>query len=160
MVTSKPKESWLVGYQEWKGVQAHIQVPKAIKESWMSRGHGRTGEAIVAAHGTAGQPSGEEVAWPGGPGSGHWPILLPCCALCRVDPWECYQDTWQTTCSVLEHHRDLMKVRQPLHRGCTWGEGVARVQDWGCSCTGTWTSTTKIQPGQTEKRLAGTHPKS
>lgn len=29
---------------------------------------------------------------------------------CRVDPWECYQDTWQTTCSVLEHHRDLMKV--------------------------------------------------
>lgn len=30
--------------------------------------------------------------------------------LCRVDPWECYQDTWQTTCSVLEHHRDLMKV--------------------------------------------------
>ncbi|XP_033006959.1 nicotinamide/nicotinic acid mononucleotide adenylyltransferase 2-like [Lacerta agilis] len=28
---------------------------------------------------------------------------------CRVDPWECYQDTWQTTCSVLEHHRDLMK---------------------------------------------------
>uniref|UniRef100_A0A8C3G0Y3 Nicotinamide/nicotinic acid mononucleotide adenylyltransferase 2 n=1 Tax=Cyclopterus lumpus TaxID=8103 RepID=A0A8C3G0Y3_CYCLU len=29
----------------------------------------------------------------------------------RVDPWECYQDTWQTTCSVLEHHRDLMKVR-------------------------------------------------
>uniref|UniRef100_A0A8K9UVQ8 Nicotinamide-nucleotide adenylyltransferase n=1 Tax=Oncorhynchus mykiss TaxID=8022 RepID=A0A8K9UVQ8_ONCMY len=32
----------------------------------------------------------------------------------RVDPWECYQDTWQTTCSVLEHHRDLMKVS----RGC------------------------------------------
>lgn len=29
---------------------------------------------------------------------------------CRVDPWECYQKTWQTTCSVLEHHRDLMKV--------------------------------------------------
>lgn len=29
---------------------------------------------------------------------------------CRVDPWESYQDTWQTTCSVLEHHRDLMKV--------------------------------------------------
>ncbi|OCT82800.1 hypothetical protein XELAEV_18025334mg [Xenopus laevis] len=28
----------------------------------------------------------------------------------RVDPWECYQDTWQTTCSVLEHHRDLMKL--------------------------------------------------
>ncbi|MBV97404.1 Nicotinamide/nicotinic acid mononucleotide adenylyltransferase 2, partial [Eschrichtius robustus] len=28
----------------------------------------------------------------------------------RVDPWECYQDTWQTTCSVLEHHRDLMKI--------------------------------------------------
>ncbi|KAF3857616.1 hypothetical protein F7725_010817 [Dissostichus mawsoni] len=27
----------------------------------------------------------------------------------QVDPWECYQDTWQTTCSVLEHHRDLMK---------------------------------------------------
>ena len=27
-----------------------------------------------------------------------------------MDPWECYQDTWQTTCSVLEHHRDLMKV--------------------------------------------------
>ncbi|PWA31088.1 hypothetical protein CCH79_00019987, partial [Gambusia affinis] len=27
----------------------------------------------------------------------------------RVDPWECYQDTWQTTCCVLEHHRDLMK---------------------------------------------------
>ncbi|CAL8313313.1 unnamed protein product [Gadus morhua 'NCC'] len=27
----------------------------------------------------------------------------------RVDPWECYQQTWQTTCSVLEHHRDLMK---------------------------------------------------
>uniref|UniRef100_A0A673ZGY8 Nicotinamide-nucleotide adenylyltransferase n=1 Tax=Salmo trutta TaxID=8032 RepID=A0A673ZGY8_SALTR len=31
----------------------------------------------------------------------------------RVDPWECYQDTWQTTCSVLEHHRDLMK-----RKGC------------------------------------------
>lgn len=45
--------------------------------------------------------------------------LLPCCALGRVDPWECYQDTWQTTCSVLEHHRDLMKVRQPLCHGCT-----------------------------------------
>uniref|UniRef100_A0A3P8W9S0 Nicotinamide/nicotinic acid mononucleotide adenylyltransferase 2 n=1 Tax=Cynoglossus semilaevis TaxID=244447 RepID=A0A3P8W9S0_CYNSE len=27
----------------------------------------------------------------------------------QVDPWECYQETWQTTCSVLEHHRDLMK---------------------------------------------------
>ncbi|TSO57284.1 Nicotinamide/nicotinic acid mononucleotide adenylyltransferase 2 [Bagarius yarrelli] len=27
----------------------------------------------------------------------------------RVDPWESYQDKWQTTCSVLEHHRDLMK---------------------------------------------------
>lgn len=27
----------------------------------------------------------------------------------RVDPWECYQETWQMTCSVLEHHRDLMK---------------------------------------------------
>lgn len=32
----------------------------------------------------------------------------------RVDPWECYQDTWQTTCSVLEHHRDLMKVSDLL----------------------------------------------
>lgn len=32
----------------------------------------------------------------------------------RVDPWESYQDTWQTTCSVLEHHRDLMKVRTRL----------------------------------------------
>ncbi|KAJ8390415.1 hypothetical protein AAFF_G00108090 [Aldrovandia affinis] len=32
----------------------------------------------------------------------------------RVDPWECYQDTWQTTCSVLEHHRDLMKRVAPL----------------------------------------------
>lgn len=36
------------------------------------------------------------------------------CAVSRVDPWECYQDTWQTTCSVLEHHRDLMKVRVRL----------------------------------------------
>ncbi|XP_023674846.1 nicotinamide/nicotinic acid mononucleotide adenylyltransferase 2 [Paramormyrops kingsleyae] len=27
----------------------------------------------------------------------------------RVDPWECYQDSWKTTCCVLEHHRDLMK---------------------------------------------------
>ena len=38
----------------------------------------------------------------------------------RVDPWECYQDTWQTTCSVLEHHRDLMKVswaQQPTEAG-------------------------------------------
>ncbi|NWH33998.1 NMNA2 adenylyltransferase, partial [Chloropsis hardwickii] len=43
----------------------------------------------------------------------------------RVDPWECYQDTWQTTCSVLEHHRDLMKVRQPLCCGCP------RVRAWG-----------------------------
>nr|XP_009671133.1 PREDICTED: nicotinamide mononucleotide adenylyltransferase 2 [Struthio camelus australis] len=40
---------------------------------------------------------------------GKTPTLLPCCAPHRVDPWECYQDTWQTTCSVLEHHRDLMK---------------------------------------------------
>lgn len=38
------------------------------------------------------------------------PLFPP---LCRVDPWECYQDTWQTTCSVLEHHRDLMKVSWP-----------------------------------------------
>uniref|UniRef100_A0A8B9DGS0 Nicotinamide nucleotide adenylyltransferase 2 n=1 Tax=Anser cygnoides TaxID=8845 RepID=A0A8B9DGS0_ANSCY len=35
--------------------------------------------------------------------------ISQCCCSCRVDPWECYQDTWQTTCSVLEHHRDLMK---------------------------------------------------
>ncbi|CAM9585247.1 nicotinamide/nicotinic acid mononucleotide adenylyltransferase 2 [Lampetra fluviatilis] len=27
----------------------------------------------------------------------------------RVDPWECYQEKWQTTCDVLEHHRELMK---------------------------------------------------
>lgn len=35
----------------------------------------------------------------------------------RVDPWECYQDTWQTTCSVLEHHRDLMKVSWARAKG-------------------------------------------
>lgn len=71
---------------------------------------------MMAAHGIA-DPGGEEVAWAGGPDSGHEPTLLPCCASGRVDPWECYQDTWQTTCSVLEHHRDLMKVRQPLCYG-------------------------------------------
>uniref|UniRef100_A0A8C4Q4S8 Nicotinamide/nicotinic acid mononucleotide adenylyltransferase 2 n=1 Tax=Eptatretus burgeri TaxID=7764 RepID=A0A8C4Q4S8_EPTBU len=27
----------------------------------------------------------------------------------RVDPWECYQETWQPTCNVLQHHRELMK---------------------------------------------------
>lgn len=37
--------------------------------------------------------------------------------VCRVDPWECYQHTWQTTCSVLEHHRDLMKVRHHANGG-------------------------------------------
>ncbi|EPY89576.1 hypothetical protein CB1_000092001 [Camelus ferus] len=26
----------------------------------------------------------------------------------RVDLWECYQDIWQMTCSVLKHHPDLM----------------------------------------------------
>lgn len=72
--------------------------------------------------------------------SRQWPTLLPCCAPHRVDPWECYQDTWQTTCSVLEHHRDLMKVSQPLR---TWGEGTGRAQEWGCSCTSTWISTAK-----------------
>uniref|UniRef100_G3NA40 Nicotinamide/nicotinic acid mononucleotide adenylyltransferase 2 n=1 Tax=Gasterosteus aculeatus TaxID=69293 RepID=G3NA40_GASAC len=40
----------------------------------------------------------------------------------RVDPWESYQDTWQTTCSVLEHHRDLMKACRPL-------ESPTRAQD-------------------------------
>ena len=118
--------------------------------------HGRAGGAMVAAHGTAGRAGGEEVGWPGGPGNGHRPTLLPCCAPRRVDPWECYQDTWQTTCSVLEHHRDLMKVRQTPRRGRTWGEGAGRVQEWGCSCTSVWTSTTKIWLGQTERRLAGT----
>lgn len=44
---------------------------------------------------------------PGGPAGRQWGL----CAVFRVDPWECFQDTWQTTCSVLEHHRDLMKVR-------------------------------------------------
>lgn len=43
----------------------------------------------------------------------------------RVDPWECYQDTWQTTCSVLEHHRDLMKVSQAMAKG-GW---MSRVQE-------------------------------
>lgn len=38
----------------------------------------------------------------------------------RVDPWECYQDTWQTTCSVLQHHRDLMKVRGWARGAGTW----------------------------------------
>lgn len=53
-----------------------------------------------------------------------------------MDPWECYQDTWQTTCSVLEHHRDLMKVSWPRrgvgdHRhqaGC--GKGAAGLLTW------------------------------
>ncbi|XP_056149641.1 nicotinamide/nicotinic acid mononucleotide adenylyltransferase 2 [Lampris incognitus] len=36
-------------------------------------------------------------------------LAVQCSDWIRVDPWECYQDTWQTTCSVLEHHRDLMK---------------------------------------------------
>lgn len=45
----------------------------------------------------------------------------------RVDPWECYQDTWQTTCSVLEHHRDLMKVSWArLRAGWTTEAGQAR----------------------------------
>uniref|UniRef100_A0A8C9ND11 Nicotinamide nucleotide adenylyltransferase 2 n=1 Tax=Serinus canaria TaxID=9135 RepID=A0A8C9ND11_SERCA len=38
-----------------------------------------------------------------------YPHFLSAPWLRWVDPWECYQDTWQTTCSVLEHHRDLMK---------------------------------------------------
>lgn len=49
------------------------------------------------------------------------------CCHGRVDPWECYQDTWQTTCSVLEHHRDLMKVRWAVAEGA-W---VGRVQEKG-----------------------------
>lgn len=54
----------------------------------------------------------------------------------RVDPWECYQDTWQTTCSVLEHHRDLMKVswataggRVPPKPGRP-GKSAAGLQTW------------------------------
>ncbi|KAF7241305.1 Nicotinamide/nicotinic acid mononucleotide adenylyltransferase 2 [Varanus komodoensis] len=41
----------------------------------------------------------------------------------RVDPWECYQDTWQTTCSVLEHHRDLMKASGLLWWRAGWKPG-------------------------------------
>lgn len=33
--------------------------------------HARAEGSMMAAHSTAGQPSGEEVAWEGGPGSGH-----------------------------------------------------------------------------------------
>ncbi|KFV56157.1 Nicotinamide mononucleotide adenylyltransferase 2, partial [Tyto alba] len=40
---------------------------------------------------------------------GRPPFSLSASYMRWVDPWECYQDTWQTTCSVLEHHRDLMK---------------------------------------------------
>uniref|UniRef100_A0A8C8E4R9 Nicotinamide nucleotide adenylyltransferase 2 n=1 Tax=Otus sunia TaxID=257818 RepID=A0A8C8E4R9_9STRI len=54
--------------------------------------------------------------WPGHDGLVSSRHRLTMCQLAvqssdwiRVDPWECYQDTWQTTCSVLEHHRDLMK---------------------------------------------------
>uniref|UniRef100_A0A8C9P690 Nicotinamide nucleotide adenylyltransferase 2 n=1 Tax=Spermophilus dauricus TaxID=99837 RepID=A0A8C9P690_SPEDA len=63
--------------------------------------------------GTEGPPSDCSVASQGLVSSRHRLIM---CQLAvqnsdwiRVDPWECYQDTWQTTCSVLEHHRDLMK---------------------------------------------------
>ncbi|KAB1260876.1 Nicotinamide/nicotinic acid mononucleotide adenylyltransferase 2, partial [Camelus dromedarius] len=44
----------------------------------------------------------------------------------RVDPWECYQDTWQTTCSVLEHHRDLMKQVQAKILGKV-GQSLSRI---------------------------------
>lgn len=49
--------------------------------------------------------------------------------LCRVDPWECYQDTWQTTCSVLEHHRDLMKVcvTNMQHSPIYWKNKIVRL---------------------------------
>ncbi|KAG8517341.1 Nicotinamide/nicotinic acid mononucleotide adenylyltransferase 2 [Galemys pyrenaicus] len=50
----------------------------------------------------------------------------------RVDPWECYQDTWQTTCSVLEHHRDLMKVNGAVARDGWTAE--ARQPLGRCSC--------------------------
>uniref|UniRef100_A0A3B4WLM0 Nicotinamide/nicotinic acid mononucleotide adenylyltransferase 2 n=1 Tax=Seriola lalandi dorsalis TaxID=1841481 RepID=A0A3B4WLM0_SERLL len=33
----------------------------------------------------------------------------------RVDPWECYQDTWQTTCSVLEHHQSIIYFNMFSH---------------------------------------------
>lgn len=41
----------------------------AVWEGWRKdMVHGRAEGAMMAAHG---QPSGEEVAWAGGPGSGH-----------------------------------------------------------------------------------------
>lgn len=50
----------------------------------------------------------------------------------RVDPWECYQDTWQTTCSVLEHHRDLMKVSGASLRG-GWAAEARRGRGKGAA---------------------------
>lgn len=52
----------------------------------------------------------------------------PLSASGRVDPWECYQDTWQTTCSVLEHHRDLMKVSWAAQRGGRTAEAELAVE--------------------------------
>lgn len=49
-----------------------------------------------------------------------------------MDPWECYQDTWQTTCSVLEHHRDLMKVSRDTTGGGDYKDAKrGRTGDWG-----------------------------
>lgn len=49
-----------------------------------------------------------------------------------MDPWECYQDTWQTTCSVLEHHRDLMKVSGASLRG-GWAAEARRGRGKGAA---------------------------
>lgn len=72
------------------------------------------------------------------PSSCEWNVTLS--GLFRVDPWECYQDTWQTTCSVLEHHRDLMKVSY-LYYYFSWTDDAVsglRVEVIPCSTLGTW----------------------
>lgn len=44
----------------------------AMEKGWRKdMVHARAEASMMAAHGTAGQPSGGEVAWAGGPGSGH-----------------------------------------------------------------------------------------
>lgn len=50
----------------------------------------------------------------------------------RVDPWECYQDTWQTTCSVLEHHRDLMKVSWAMAGQGGWPPAAGQAGEGCC----------------------------
>ncbi|KAF7459943.1 Hypothetical predicted protein [Marmota monax] len=108
-----------------KGSQ--LSFPLTTK-NWWHFGNGLAWAAVPGVlWGTEGPPSDCSVASQGLVSSRHRLIM---CQLAvqnsdwiRVDPWECYQDTWQTTCSVLEHHRDLMKVsRAPAKGRVDYGE--------------------------------------